>query len=279
MAEHPVQAARSKRRSSIVVGLNLVARGEADAFVTAGNTGATMAAAIFGLKRIEGIDRPALATYFPTATGKCLLVDVGANADARPQNLLQFGVMGAIYAERVFGLRNPRVALLSIGEEESKGNLLVQEAHQLLRAAPLNFVGNVEGKDIPAGLADVVVMDGFVGNVLIKFAEGVGTSILQTIREEIRANPISTLLGAGLMPTFRRVRQRMDYAEWGGAPLLGVNGVCVIGHGRSNPRAVRNAVRAARDAVEQGLIEHIREGVTARTPEPANAERGVMRAE
>jgi glycerol-3-phosphate acyltransferase PlsX len=261
MAEHPVSAVRSKRRSSIVVGLDLVARGEADAFVTAGNTGATMAAAVLGLKRLDGVERPALATAFPTATGACLLLDVGANADARAEHLVQFAIMGTAYAEHVLGKREPRVALLNIGEEETKGSLLVQEAHQLLGQAPIHFIGNVEGKDIPAGLADVVVTDGFVGNVLIKFAEGVSTNILRVIREEIRANLWSTLLALGLRPAFSRVRRRMDYAEWGGAPLLGVNGICIIGHGRSNPRAVRNAIRAAKQAVEQDLIAHIRAGI------------------
>jgi glycerol-3-phosphate acyltransferase PlsX len=185
--------------------------------------------------------------------------------------------MGAVYAEQVLGLRNPRVALLSIGEEASKGNLVVQEAHQALRESPLHFVGNVEGKDIPAGAADVIVMDGFVGNVLIKFAEGVSSSVVSIIRTEIRSNPITALLGAGLIPTFRRVRQHMDYAEWGGAPLLGVNGVCVIGHGRSNPRAIRNAVRAARNAVEQQVIERIQTGLAKLGPLEAEsgARRGV----
>jgi glycerol-3-phosphate acyltransferase PlsX len=212
------------------------------------------------------------------------LLDVGANADARPEHLVHFAVMGSAYAERVLGRTNPSVALLSIGEEETKGSLLVQEAHHQLRHAPIRFIGNVEGKDIPAGAADVVVTDGFVGNVLIKFAEGLGSSILQIIREEIRAGLWSTLLGAGLRPAFSRVRRRMDYAEWGGAPLLGVAGVCIIGHGRSNPRAIRNAVRAAKQAVEQDLIAHIRSGVTSLemtmskpTPSPAAGEAAPVR--
>jgi phosphate acyltransferase len=268
MAEHPVAAIRAKRHSSIVVGLDLVARGEAAAFVTAGNTGATMAAAVLGLKRIPGIDRPALAIPFPTLNKPCLLLDVGANAEARPNNLVEFAVMGSVYAEQVLGLARPRVALLSIGEEESKGSTVVQEAHQLLRAAPVNFVGNVEGKDISYGAADVIVMDGFVGNVLIKFAEGVSSSIVSTIRSELTRTTFTKLLAAGLRPAFGRIRRRMDYAEWGGAPLLGVNGVCVIGHGRSNPHAVRNAIRAAQFAVGQGLIENIRSGVAALAAPP-----------
>jgi len=261
MSESPVHAVRAKKRSSMVVGIDLVARGEADAFVTAGNTGAAMAAAVFGLKRIEGLDRPALAVPFPTREGVCLLIDVGANADARAQDLVQFGLMGAVYAEQVMGLPNPRVGLLSIGEEESKGTIVIQEAHQRLRAAPLRFVGNVEGKDVPMGAADVVVMDGFVGNVLIKFAEGVTGAFVGIIRAELTANPITSLLALALRPVFARVRRRTDYAEWGGAPLLGVNGVVIIGHGRSSPRAVRNAVRVAADAVEQRVVDRIRDGV------------------
>lgn len=263
MSESPVHAVRAKKQSSMVVGVDLVARGEADAFVTAGNTGAAMAAAVFGLKRVEGIDRPALAIPFPTREGVCLLLDVGANSEARAQDLVRFGLMGAVYAEHVMGLSNPRVGLLSIGEEESKGSLVVQEAHQKLRAAPLNFVGNVEGKDIPAGAADVVVMDGFVGNVLIKFAEGVTGAFVGLIRAELRASPITSLLALALRPAFARVRRRTDYAEWGGAPLLGVNGVVIIGHGRSNPRAVRNAIRVAADAVDQEVVERIRRGIAS----------------
>ena len=261
MGDSPVHAARGKKRSSMVVGLGLVARGEADAFVTAGNTGAAMAAAVFELKRIEGIDRPAMAIPFPTRAGACLLLDVGANADARAQDLVQFGLMGAVYAEQVLGLSNPSVGLLNIGEEESKGSLVVQEAHQRMRGAPIRFIGNVEGKDVPAGAADVVVTDGFVGNVLIKFAEGVTGAFVDVIRSELRANVFSSILALGLRPAFARVRRRTDYAEWGGAPLLGVNGVVIIGHGRSNPRAIRNAVRVASDAVRQDVVARIRAGV------------------
>lgn len=261
MNEHPLAAVRSRRRSSIVVGLDLVARGEADAFVTAGNTGAALAAAIFGLRRLEGIERPALGVPFPTAHGPCLLIDVGANADVRARHLAEFAIMGAVYAQRALGIVAPRVGLLSMGEEESKGNLVVQEAHRMLKTVPLRFIGNVEGKDIPAGIADVVVMDGFVGNVLIKFAEGLGASILEVIRSELRSNLWTSLLAAGLIPTFRRVRRRMDYAEYGGAPLLGVNGICIIAHGRSSPRAIRNAIRVAADCVRGSVVAHVREGL------------------
>jgi glycerol-3-phosphate acyltransferase PlsX len=263
MGDHPVAAVRSRRRSSIVVGLDLVAGDEADAFVSAGNTGAAMAAAVLGLKRIQGIDRPALATPFPTAHGICLLLDIGANSEARAHNLAQFGIMGATYAERVMAIKTPRVALLNIGEEDSKGSILAQEAHQQLRALPLNFIGNIEGKDIPEGAADVIVMDGFVGNILVKFAEGLASSVMRAIRTEIRANPFTSLLGLGLMPAFNRLRGRMDYADYGGAPLLGINGVCIVAHGRSSPRAIRNAIRVAGEAVNQSLIAVIRDGVAA----------------
>lgn len=262
MAESPVAAVRAKRHSATVVGLDLVARGEADAFVTAGNTGAAMAAAVLGLKRIPGIERPALAVPFPTRHGKpCLLLDVGANPEARPQNLAQFALMGAVYAERVLGCTRPRVGLLSIGEEESKGSSVIQEAHQQFRVLPIDFIGNLEGKDIPAGAADVVVMEGFVGNVLIKFAEGLGVTLLDILQREIRSSLWSTLAGAALLPVFRRVRRRLDYAEYGGAPLLGVQGVCIIAHGRSNPRAVESAIRVAGDAVRARMVDEIRAGV------------------
>lgn len=261
MAEPPVAAVRAKRRSSIVVGLEVVARGEADAFVTAGNTGAAMAAAIFTLKRIAGIDRPALATPFPTPTGPCLLLDVGANVETKPQHLVQFAIMGTVYAERVLGCARPRVGLLSIGEEETKGSALIQEAHQQLRRAPIHFIGNIEGKDIPAGAADVVVMDGFVGNVLIKFAEGVGATVADLLRSELRANPLTMALGLGLLPVLRRVRRRLDYAEYGGAPLLGVQGVCIIAHGRSNARAIHNALRVAAEAARADMVEQIQAGL------------------
>ncbi|MBI4212687.1 MAG: phosphate acyltransferase PlsX, partial [Chloroflexi bacterium] len=261
MDEHPVAALRSKRDSSIVRGLGLVERGEGDAFVTAGSTGATMAGAVMELKRIPGIDRPALATPFPTRHGPCLLLDVGAGVEAKAQNLVQFAIMGAIYAEQVLGVREPRVGLLNIGEEASKGPPFYQEANQLLQNAPIRFVGNIEGRDVPTGAADVVIMDGFLGNVMIKLAEGIAASILDILRSEIRSNPLTGLIGLGLMPVFGRVRRRLDYAEYGGAPLLGVNGVCIVAHGRSNPLAIRSAIRVAADAVNSRMLERIRSGL------------------
>lgn len=262
MAEHPANAVRQKTDSSIVVGMRQVKEGQAAAFVSAGNTGAMLAAGLFHLGRIKGIERPAIATVFPTRVGFTLIVDVGANAECKPEYLAQFGLMGAAYAEQVLAVSHPRVGLLSIGEEEEKGSLVVQRAHTLLRELPLNFIGNVEGKDIPAGAADVVVCDGFVGNVLIKFAEGVAATIGGIIREEITANPFSKLLAAGLRPAFRRAYGRIDYAEFGGAPLLGVQGVAIIAHGRSNARAIRNAIRVAQRAAESGLVATISRAVS-----------------
>lgn len=263
MGEHPVSAVRSKRASSIVVGLRLISSGEGDAFVSAGSTGAAMAAAVFELKRIPGIDRPALATAFPTKTGPTLLLDVGANVEAKPNNLLQFAVMGSVYSEQVYGVPTPRVGLLNIGEEESKGHPVYQEAYQLLQNAPINFIGNVESKDIPSGVADVIVMDGFVGNVIIKLSEGLATNVVEILRTEIRRNPLSAVFALGLMPAFRRVRRRVDYAEYGGAPLLGVNGVCIVAHGRSNPLAIRSALRVAAEAVNHAMVDRIRAGLSA----------------
>jgi glycerol-3-phosphate acyltransferase PlsX len=265
MREHPALAVKAKPDSSMSVGLRLVRDGQADAFVTAGNTGGVLTAALLTLGRIPGIKRPALATIYPTLKGFCLLLDIGANPDCKPDWLLQFAIMGSLYAERVLGWPNPRVGLVSNGEEETKGSELVQAAHQLLKASSLNFVGNVEGKDIAPHLADVVVTDGFTGNVIIKLSEGLGTMMKQIIREEIMRSPVSQLGGRLARGAFARMGDRTDYSEYGGAPLLGVDGVVIIGHGRSNARAVKNAVRAAIRAVEQRVVDAIREGV-AREP-------------
>ncbi|GIW16116.1 MAG: phosphate acyltransferase [Tepidiforma sp.] len=259
MDEHATDAVRAKPLSSINVGLQMVKRGEADAFVTAGNTGATMAAALLTLGRVKGIGRPALATIFPAADGKLtMLLDVGANADCRPIHLVQFAHMGSAYMERMFGLQRPRVALLSIGEEETKGNQLTLEVHQLLRGSRLNFIGNVEGKDLPRGLADVVVMDGFTGNVVLKTAEGIAELLFTELRKAVELTPWNKAAGLILMSELRKVKRRLDYAEYGGAQLIGVDGVVVIGHGRSNARAIYNALKAARDAVQNGVLETMR---------------------
>jgi phosphate acyltransferase len=272
MSEHPANAVRQKPDSSMVVGARLVKEGRAGAFVSAGNTGAVMAAGLFELRRIRGVDRPALAAVFPTRRGGTLIVDVGANADCKPEYLAQFGLMGSVYMERVFGISRPKVALLSNGEEDTKGNALVQAAHPRLRELPINFVGNVEGKDIPPGEVDVVVCDGFVGNVVLKLAEGLASSITGLIREEIRASLVSKLFAVGVLPAFRRVRRRLDYAEYGGAPLLGLNGVCIVAHGRSNALAIKNAVRVATQAVEHDVVGTIARGLAATPVSAGTAE-------
>lgn len=260
MDEHPTDAIKSKPDSSINVGLRMVKDGEADAFVTAGNTGATMAGALLTLGRIKGIGRPALATVFPTGEGHLtILLDVGANADCRPIHLLQFAFMGAAYMERVYKIASPKVGLLSIGEEDSKGNQLTIEVNEALRASRLNFIGNVEGKDLTKGVCDVAVMDGFTGNVVLKTAEGMAELLLGEIRKAVELTPWNRAAGLILMSELRKVKRRLDYAEYGGAQLVGVNGIVVIGHGRSNARAVFSAIRAARDAVETGVIETLRE--------------------
>lgn len=264
MDEHPANAMRAKPDSSMAVGMKLVKQGEADAFVSMGNTGGVLAAALFGLGRIPGIKRPALSTVFPTLKGFTFLLDIGANADVRPEWLVQFALMGSVYAERIMGVANPRVGLVSNGEEDTKGSELVQQAHALLRASRLNFIGNVEGKDVVlTHAADVVVTDGFTGNVIIKFAEALGKFMKGMIREEIKRDPLSMAGGLLARRAFDRVAARTDDTEFGGAPLLGVNGIVIIGHGRANRVAVRNAVRVARQAVQSGVVAKIAEGVAA----------------
>ncbi|HUS16866.1 MAG TPA: phosphate acyltransferase PlsX, partial [Chloroflexia bacterium] len=253
---HPSDVWRRMKGSSLVVALNLLRDGGGDALVSAGNTGAVVASSLFILKRVEGIERPCLATIFPTRdSGRpILLADAGATPDAKPHYLVQWARMSAVYMKTVFGQERPRIALLSNGEEESKGNALVQDAFPLLEASGLNFIGNIEGKDIPSSAADVVITDGFTGNVVIKLAEGLGSMILELLREELTANWTSKLLAAGLRPAFRRVRGRMDYAEYGGAPLFGVAGLVIKAHGRSNAHAIRSAIRVAHQAAQGGTL-------------------------
>lgn len=263
MDEHPALAVKAKKDSSMAVGMELVRRGDADAFVTMGNTGGAFATALFKLGRISGIQRAALSTAYPTIKGWSLILDVGANADCKPEYLAQFALMGSIYAERALNIRKPRVALVSNGEEETKGSQLVQEAHQLLKKAPINFIGNAEGKDIPAGMADVYVTDGFTGNVIIKLSEGLGSMIKQLLREEITRTMPGRLGGLLIRDAVKRMSKRTDYEEIGGAPLLGVDGVVIIGHGRSNARAIRNAIRVAAQTVEKGVVDAIERGLEA----------------
>jgi len=242
------------------VGLKLVREGKAAGFVTAGNTGAAMATAKMVLGALPGVDRPALATPMPSSTGNpCVLLDVGANVDCKPHNLEQFAVMGEIYARTVLKINEPRVGLLSIGEEESKGNDLTREAFPLLKNLPIKFIGNVEGRDIFSGLADVIVCDGFVGNVALKTSEGVGRFVRDVLRESL-TRTVTAQVGALLSRrAFNDFRRRLDYREYGGAPLLGVRGVCIIGHGSSNDRAIFNGIRVAYEFAKGGTtakIEH-----------------------
>ncbi|HXX38308.1 MAG TPA: phosphate acyltransferase PlsX [bacterium] len=267
MAEAPAMALRRKRRASIPVAIDLVRRGEADAMVSAGNTGAAMAAALFGLGRVEGIDRPAIAAAVPTTRGRAILVDVGANVDCRPKHLVQFAVMGSVYA-RVLGISEPRVGLLSNGTEETKGNDLVIRAAELLRQSGLRFIGNVEGREFFDGVADVVVCDGFVGNLVLKFGEGLALGIFALLREELTRGPRVRLGVALAAPGLRAVKRRMDYTEYGGAPLLGVSGVCIISHGSSQAKAIRNAVALAVESVRAHMVDAIRDAVS-RLGEPA----------
>ncbi|OQA20625.1 MAG: Phosphate acyltransferase [Chloroflexi bacterium ADurb.Bin360] len=274
MADH-AEDVRHKTQSSIRIGLQLVKNGQADAFVSAGNTIAVLSAAIFDLRRIPGIRRPALATLYPIADSRLLFLDMGATADPKPEYLLQFAQMGAIYAERVWGIANPRVGLLANGEEDEKGTVTLRETHHVLAESGLNFVGNVEPKEVARGHADVVVTDGFTGNIMIKTAESVASFAARLVKKELWGSGLSkvglvlTLPGLllalpGLVllsPGFRRILHRMDYAEYGGALLLGVDGVAIVGHGRSNAKAIMNAIRQGREAVAAQVIPAIKTGL------------------
>ncbi len=262
MGESPSTAVRRKRQSSIRIGLDLVKRGEADAFVSAGNTGAVMATALVVLGPLPGVERPAIALVVPTLTGRAVLLDVGANVDCKARHLVQFAIMGNVYARDFLGLPRPRVGLLSIGEEESKGNELTREVFKELEdEASLNFIGNVEGRDVFSGNSDVIVCDGFTGNVALKISESVLDTMFHLLREELGKDLRGKAGSLLLLPAFKRFKRRVDPSEYGGAPLLGVNGVCVISHGRSTGKAIKNAVRAAGECVANKVIAHIREGV------------------
>ena len=262
MGESPLIALRRKKHSSIRIGLDLVKRGEADAFVSAGNTGAVMATAVVVLGPLPGVERPAIAVVVPTLTGHAVLLDAGANVDSKARHLVQFAIMGNVYARDFLGLPRPRVGLLSIGEEESKGNELTREVFKELEdEASLNFIGNVEGRDVFNGTTDVIVCDGFTGNVALKISESVLDAMFTLLREELGKDLRGKAGSLLLLPAFKRFERRVDPSEYGGAPLLGVNGVCVISHGRSTGRAITNAVRAAAECVANTVITHIREGI------------------
>jgi glycerol-3-phosphate acyltransferase PlsX len=262
MDDKPTEAARAKKDSSMHVGMNLVRDGRADAYVTAGNTGGVLAVAtLHTLRRIPGVQRPAVTGIFPLPAGEVVVLDVGANADCKPGYLFQFAVMGTIYTRDVLERPNPRVALLSNGEEPYKGSALVKEAYRLLEQSDLNFVGNLEPKEVVLRQADVVVADGFSGNVFMKTLEATAKMLTGAIRDEIKAGVVTSLGGLLAKPAFKRVGKRLDPGEVGGLPLLGVNGVVIKAHGRSDARAIKNAIRQARQAVQGGVVEAIRNGL------------------
>lgn len=261
--ENLVLKARSKdAKNSMAVGIDMVKNGEADAFVTAGNTGAGMVTALFRLGRIRGVDRPALAPIFPTATGTCVVLDIGANPDCKPENLLQFGILGSIYAEKVRGVKSPKVGLVSNGEEEGKGNELVKGATPLLKASGLNYFGNVEGKEVIGGKVDVAVTDGFTGNVMLKSSEAVAKLITEKMREIIKNGNLATKIGGLLVkPALGAIKKLLDPSEQGAAPLLGINGLVFIGHGRSDAFAIKNAVRVAKHAVDVKVLDAMKSAI------------------
>jgi glycerol-3-phosphate acyltransferase PlsX len=249
-------------KNSMAMGMDLVKNGEADAFVTAGNTGAAMVTALFHLGRIRGVDRPALAPVFPTETGSCVVLDIGANPDCKPENLLQFGIMGSIYAEKVRGVKNPKVGLVSNGEEEGKGNELVKATTPLFKNSKLNYFGNVEGKEVIGGKVDVAVTDGFTGNVMLKTAEAVGKLILDQVKIKIKnGGPLTMLGGLLVKPALTSLKSLLDPSEQGAAVLLGVNGLVLIGHGRSDATAIKSAIRLAKHAAEANVVEAMKTAI------------------
>lgn len=263
MDEKAAQAVRSKRDSSMRVGLRLVREGHAAGFITAGNTGAAMATAKMVLGTLPGVDRPALAAVFPSSKGTAtILVDVGANVDCKPQNLEQFAIMGEMYSRSIFNIARPRVGLLSVGEEESKGNDLTKDAYPLMKKLPINFVGNVEGRDLYNGNADVIVCDGFIGNVALKVSEGLVEAVRSLLKESLKST-ISSQVGFLLSKkAFADFKKRLDYAEYGGAPLLGLKGVCIVGHGSSNAIAIKNAIRVAAQFADTKINAKIEQELT-----------------
>lgn len=257
--EHPAQAVRAKQGSSIVVGMKLLRSREVSAFVSAGHTGAMVCAALFVLGKLPGIQRPALGALVKAQNSPVLLLDIGANADCRPSYLLQFAYLGSIYMNRVWGVASPRVGLLSNGEEEIKGNMLVRATHHLLKQARINFVGNVEGRDVLRQVADVIVTDGFTGNVALKASEGMAESIFGSLSGVLKSKLQFRVAALLLRPALRTIGKQVDYSEYGGAPLLGVRGNVVVAHGRSHAKAIKNAIRLAKQTVEQGLVQAMME--------------------
>lgn len=257
--DKPVKAIRSKKDSSMVVGLNLLKEKKIDGFVSAGNTGALLAGGIFIVGRIKGIDRPALGGFYPTLKGSTVMLDVGANADCKPRNLEEFGVMGGLYAKEALGIKNPKVALANIGAEETKGNELYIETHKVLKESKLiNFVGNIEARSIPYGEADVVICDGFTGNIILKTTEGVAGAIMEKMKQVLLSNTKGKIGALLIKDNLKEMKKMFDYEELGGAPLLGLDGAIIKAHGSSNGKAVKNAIKAAKVFHESGVLERIR---------------------
>ena len=263
MHEHPGAAVRKKKDASVVVATRLVKEGICDAVVSAGSTGAAVAAALFGLGRIKGVDRPTIATPGPNLTGTTVLLDSGANVDSKPRHLVQSAVMGSIYAQYILNVNNPRVGLLNIGEEETKGNEQALATYPLLKKLKtINFIGNVEGRDIPKGTVDVVVCDGFVGNIVLKLEEGLSSVIMQLVKDAVKNSGLLTKLASLMvLPALKSLKTKLDYAEYGGAPLLGIDGCFIICHGSSKAKAIKNAIRVAKEFTQNRVVEHIRENI------------------
>lgn len=261
MHEPAASSVRRKRNSSIVIGINLVKEGQADAFFSAGNTGAVVCAATLGLGLLPAVERPGIAIVTPTLKGISLIIDVGANIDPKPSQLLQYGIMGDAYSRHILNRNNPTVGLLNIGEEESKGTEFMKETHELLSKSSLNFIGNVEGKDLFSGRCDVIVCDGFVGNVALKVSESAAEAVMEFLKRHLLSNLMGKLGVLLLKQSLINFKKNLDYSEYGGAPLLGVNGVVIIGHGRSNAKAVKNAIRVAKEEVERKFNERILEAI------------------
>ncbi len=269
MTDKPAETARRKAQNSMAVGMELLKSGQGEAFVTAGNTGGAMANALFRLGRIRGVKRPALTALFPTRRGHCAVLDIGANAECKPEYLVQFAILGSVYAEKVLGIANPRVGLLSNGEEPGKGNDLVKATYPLLSQSGLNFIGNVEGKELFGGEADVVVTDGFTGNVLLKGSEAVVKLLVETLKEALMAS-WRTKIGALLAkPAFEALQGMLNPDQIGAAPLLGIDGLVFVGHGRSNATAIVSAIRTAKQAVEANLLTELKNAIEARLQQPA----------
>lgn len=275
MHDSPGKVLRSKRKSSMKIGLDLVKDGTASAFLSAGNTGAVLAYSTVILRPLNGVDRPAIAIQLPTLKGNAILLDAGANVDCKTSQLFQFGIMGHVFAEYILGKQNPRVGLLSIGEEDGKGNEIVKEAFQMLKSSHINFIGNIEGKEVYRGNADVIVCDGFTGNVALKISESLAEMIGTNLKRMFQSNWLSKLGYLLLKPQLDEFKKKVDYSETGGAPLLGVNGVVIIAHGSSSAKAIKNAINRARELSEKNINAHIREGIESNLTD-VEASRGTI---